>query len=101
MMPFICSCKVRVELNRNMKSLGVLESKRDPIRKPLKLVRHLIEEQDKVLLSYFAQKGRMCVIVEQEGVKGQLQGPGTCPSGTCMCEDGARGPWPSDQILIK
>jgi len=59
MMPFICSCKVRVELNRNMKSLGVLESKRDPIRKPLKLVRHLIEEQDKVLLSYFAQKGRM------------------------------------------
>jgi hypothetical protein len=41
--------------NRNMKALGVLESKWDPIRK--KLVRRLLEEQDKVLLSYFAQKG--------------------------------------------
>ena len=33
--------------NRNMKALGVLESKWDPIRK--KLVRRLLEEQDKVL----------------------------------------------------
>jgi hypothetical protein len=41
--------------NKNMKALGVLESQRDPIRK--KLVRHLLEEQDKVLRSYFAQKG--------------------------------------------
>jgi hypothetical protein len=41
--------------NRNMKALGVLESKWDPIRK--KLGRRLLEEQDKVLLSYFAQKG--------------------------------------------
>ena len=42
--------------NRNMKALGVLESKWDPIRK--KLVRRLLEEQDKVLLrSYFAHKG--------------------------------------------
>ncbi len=44
--------------NRNMKTLGVLESKWDPIRK--KLVRRLLEEQDKVLRSYFelfAQKG--------------------------------------------
>jgi hypothetical protein len=41
--------------NRNMKSLGALESKWDPIRK--KLVRRLLEEQDKVLRSYFAQKG--------------------------------------------
>ena len=40
--------------NRNMKALGVLESKWDPIRK--KLVRRLLEEQDKVLRSYFAQK---------------------------------------------
>ena len=31
--------------NRNMKALGVLESKWDPIRK--KLVRGLLEEQDK------------------------------------------------------
>jgi hypothetical protein len=41
--------------NRNMKALGVRESKWDPMRK--KLVRRLLEEQDKVLRSYFAQKG--------------------------------------------
>jgi hypothetical protein len=41
--------------NRNMKALGVLESKWDLIRK--KLVRRLLEERDKVLRSYFAQKG--------------------------------------------
>ena len=40
---------------KNMKALGVLESKWDPVRK--KLVSHLLEEQDKGLLSYFAQKG--------------------------------------------
>jgi hypothetical protein len=43
------------QLSLNMKALGVLESKWDPIRK--KLVRRLLEEQDKVLRSYFAQKG--------------------------------------------
>ena len=42
--------------NRNMKALGVLASKWDPIRTE-KLVRRLLEEQDKVLRSYFAQKG--------------------------------------------
>ena len=41
--------------NTNMKAMGVLESKWDPIRQ--KLVRRLLEEQDKVLRSYFAQKG--------------------------------------------
>ena len=41
--------------NRNMKAFGVLESKWDPIRK--KLVRRLLKGQDKVLRSYFAQKG--------------------------------------------
>jgi hypothetical protein len=47
---------IHVELfNRNMKALGVLESKWDPFRK--KLVRRLLEEQDKVLRSYSAQKG--------------------------------------------
>jgi hypothetical protein len=47
---------VHVELfNKNMKALGVLESKWDPIRQ--KLVRRLLEEQDKVLRSYFALKG--------------------------------------------
>ena len=51
------SVHVHVEsFNKNMKALGVLESKWDLIRR--KLVRRLIEEQDKVLRSYFAQKGR-------------------------------------------
>ena len=47
---------VHVEsFNKNMKALGVLESKWDLIRQ--KLVRRLLEEQDKVLRSYCAQKG--------------------------------------------
>jgi hypothetical protein len=47
---------IQVEsFNRNIKACGVLESKWDLIRK--KLVRRLLEEQDKVLRSYFAQKG--------------------------------------------
>jgi hypothetical protein len=47
---------VHVEsFNKNMKAVGVLESKWDPIRQ--KLVHRLLEEQDKVLRSYFAQKG--------------------------------------------
>jgi hypothetical protein len=47
---------VHVEsFNKNMKALGVLESQWDPIRK--KLVRRLLEEQDKLLRSCFAQKG--------------------------------------------
>ncbi len=44
---------VHVEsFNKNMKTLGVLESKWDPIGQ--KLVSRLLEEQDKVLRSYFA-----------------------------------------------
>jgi hypothetical protein len=47
---------VHVEsFNKNMKALGVLESKWNLIRQ--KLARRLLEEQDKVLRSYFAQKG--------------------------------------------
>ncbi len=47
---------VHVEsFNKNMKALGVLESKWDLIRQ--KLVRRLLEEQDKVLRAYFTQKG--------------------------------------------
>ena len=42
---------------RNMKTLGVLESKWDPTGIHKKLVRRLLEEQDKVLRSYFALKG--------------------------------------------
>jgi hypothetical protein len=79
--------------NRNMKALGVLESKWDPIRK--KLVRRLLEEQDKVLRSYFAQKG---------GTRSKGGDRDNCKSwehvhGTCIREDGARGSWPSDQLL--
>jgi hypothetical protein len=40
--------------NENIKAMGFLESKWDLVRK--KLVRRLIEEQDKVLRYYFAQK---------------------------------------------
>ncbi len=47
-------CSVHVEsFNKNIKTLGVLESKWDLIRQ--KLVRRLLlEEQDKVLRAYFA-----------------------------------------------
>ncbi len=45
----------RESFNRNVKTFGVLESKWDPIRK--ELMRRLLEEQDKVIRSYFAQKG--------------------------------------------
>jgi hypothetical protein len=60
-----------------MKALGVLESKWEPIRK--KLVRRLLEEQDKVLRSYFAPKGGP--YAEQGEGQGQLQGSETCPMG--------------------
>ena len=63
--------------NKNMKALGVLESKWDPIRK--KFARHTIEEQDKVLRSYFARKGGTRGKGGDMGNCGQLQGPGTCP----------------------
>jgi hypothetical protein len=51
---------VHVEsLNKNMKALGVLESKWDPVRQKLvrRLLTYLTDEQDKVLRAYFAQKG--------------------------------------------
>ena len=81
--------------NRNMKTLGVLESKWDPIRK--KLGRRLLEEQDKVLRSYFAKKGGPR---SKGGDRGNYKGREHVQR-TCMREDGARGPWPGDQILIK
>jgi hypothetical protein len=69
--------------NKNMKALGVLESKWDLIRQ--KLVRRLLEEQDKVLRSYFAQKG---------GARSQrgegTQGQGREHVGACMREEGAK-----------
>ncbi len=57
-----------------MKSLGVLESKWDPIQK--KLVRSLLEEQDKVLRSYFEQKGGTRI---KGGDRGNCKGRRTCP----------------------
>ena len=46
---------VQVEsFNKNMKALGVLESKWDLIRQ--KLVRRLLEEQDKVLRAYTSHR---------------------------------------------
>ena len=77
----------------NMKALGVLESKWDLIRK--KLVRRLLEEQDKVLRSYFELKG---------GTTSPGRNGGNCKSREhvqCMREDGERRQWPSDQTLIK
>ena len=53
-----CGSVQAESFNSNMKALGVLESKWwDPIRR--KLVRRLLEEQDRVLRSYFAQRGGM------------------------------------------
>jgi hypothetical protein len=78
-----------------MKTLGVLESKWDPIRK--KLARRLLEEQDKVLRSYFAQKGGT---LNKGGDRGNYK-VREHVKWTCMREDGARGQWPSDQILIE
>jgi len=59
----------------------------------MKLVRRLLEEQDKVPRSYFARR---------RAAGGGGGGGPKCKRreyGTCMREDGARGPWPSDQIL--
>jgi len=66
--------------NKNMKALEVLESKWNPIRQ--KLVSRLLEEQDKVLWSYFAQKGGT---LGQRG-KVLMAKVGSMSSGTCTCE---------------
>jgi hypothetical protein len=58
---------------KNMKALGVLESKWDLICQ--KLVSRLLEEQDKVLRAYFAQKGGAR---SQRGEGYQGKGRGTC-----------------------
>ena len=76
---------VHVEsFNKNMKALGVLESKWDLIRQ--KLVRRLLEEQDKVLRSYFAQKGG-ARSQRGEGIQGK--GSETCQVGH-VCLKGKR-----------
>jgi len=72
---------VHVEsFNKNMKALGVLESKWNPIRQML--VRRLLEEQDKVLRSYLHRKGGR----EVKGGKGLMAKVGSMSSGTCTCE---------------
>ncbi len=79
---------IQVEsFNRNIKACGVLESKWDLIRK--KLVRRLLEEQDKLLRSYFAQRGGDA---EQRGGTGATARARNMSALTCMCEEGARGP---------
>ena len=70
--------------NKNIKALGVLENKWDLIRG--KLVRRLLEEQDKVLRSYFAQKGGGA---KSKGGGGSGQGSGTCQVGH-ICLKGKR-----------
>ena len=77
-----------------MKALGVLESKWDLIRQ--KLVRRLLQEQDKVLRAYTSHRrvGR-----EVKGGQGFRARVGNMSSGTCMHEGGAKsacGPKPND-----
>jgi hypothetical protein len=73
--------------NRSMKVFGVLESKWDPIRK--KLVRRLLEEQDKVLRFYFAQKGGTRSKGEDRGnCKGREHVQGTCIRKTARVDRG-------------
>jgi hypothetical protein len=90
---------VHVEsFNKNMKALGVLESKWDLIRQ--KLVRRLLEEQDKVLRTCFAHKGG----ARSQRGKGFRARVGNTSSGTCMREEGAKsvcGPKLTDQIVFK
>ena len=80
-----------------MKALRVLESKWNPIRQ--KLVRRLLEEQDKVLRSYFAQKG--------EGGREFKEGEslttkvGSMSSGTCTCEARTEGKGVKPRCMIK
>jgi hypothetical protein len=90
---------VHVEsFNKNMKALGVLESKWDPIRQ--KLVRRLLEEQDKVLRSYIAQKSG----ARGQRGKGLTAKVGNVSSGTCTCEEGSNsvcGPKLNDQRGVR
>jgi len=90
---------VHVEsFNKNMKALWVLESKWDLIRQ--KLVSRLLEEQDKVLRAYFAQKGG-ARSPRKVGIRARV---GNTSSGACMREEGAKsvcGPKLTDQIVFK
>ena len=71
---------VHVEsFNKNMKELGVLESKWNPIRQ--KLVRRLLEEQDKVLRSYFAQTLTEREDARSKGGRDSWQRSGACQVG--------------------
>ena len=77
--PFAPVCVEDLLEKQNKTTLvkGVLESKWNPIRQ--KLVRRLLEEQDKVSRSYFAQKGG----TEVKGGKGLMATVGSMSNGTC------------------
>jgi hypothetical protein len=85
---------VHVEsFNKNMKALGVLESKWDLIRQ--KLVRRLLERQDKC----YGPTSHRKVGREVKGGEGFRAMVGNMSSGTCMREEGAKsacGPKPND-----
>jgi hypothetical protein len=50
-----------------------------------------------VLGSYFAQKG----VTHRRGGTGAIARAGNMSNGTCMREDGARGSWASDLLLLQ
>ena len=78
--------------NRNMKALGVSESKWDPIRK--KLVRRFLRNRTRCYgPTSHKREGRGA-----RGVTGAMARGGNMSNGAYMREDGACGPWPSDQI---
>jgi hypothetical protein len=81
-----------------MKALGVLESKWNPIRQ--KLVRRLLEEQDKVLRPTSHRREKR----EVKRGKGFTAKVGNMSSGTCTCAEGANsacGPKLNDQRGVK
>ena len=85
----VCGRDMRINiesLDKNMKALGILESKWESIRK--RLARRLMEEQDKVLRSYFAQRaGRGAREGTWENIK-----DGNMSASTCPHKKGAGGP---------
>jgi hypothetical protein len=79
---------VHVEsFNKNMKALGVLESKWDLIRQ--KLVMRLLEEQKRSRTRCYGPTWHRRVGREVKGGKGFRARVGNMSSGTCMREEGA------------
>jgi hypothetical protein len=78
--------------SRKIKALGVLESKWDPIHK--KLVRRLLEEQGKVLWSYFAQQGG----TRSKGGTGAIARAGNMSNGRFCCAWALSPSFPSSRL---